>query len=65
MKVYPENTSFLIWIGKCYQAQEDGKAKVYYDKVIAICGKDKGDGKTAAALKDNMDKKDQNRQKKN
>ncbi|HRJ77418.1 MAG TPA: hypothetical protein PLF37_02805 [Planctomycetota bacterium] len=65
VKVYPENTSFLIWIGKCYQAQEDGKAKVYYDKVIAICGKDKGDGKTAAALKDNMDKKDQNRQKKN
>lgn len=58
LKQYPENTSYLIWLGKCYQAQENGEAKKYYKRVIEICGKDKGDGKIAGALMDNMDQKD-------
>ncbi len=64
LTVYPENTSYLIWVGKCYQALQDGKAKAYYEKVVKLCGRDKGDGKTAQALLDNMDKKDQARAKK-
>ncbi|CAG0961801.1 hypothetical protein PLCT2_00802 [Planctomycetaceae bacterium] len=58
LKYYPENTSFLLWLGKCYQAQGNGDAKKYYKRIIEICGKDKGDGKIAAALMDNMDKAD-------
>lgn len=63
LRYYPENTSFLLWLGKCYQAQENGEAKKYYKRIIEICGKDKGDGKIAAALMDNMDQKDAARQK--
>jgi tetratricopeptide (TPR) repeat protein len=58
LKVYPENTSWLIRLGNCYQAMGDGKAKSYYKRVIEICGKDKGDGKNASAFLDNMDKTD-------
>lgn len=49
LKLYPENTSWLIRLGNCYQAMGDGKAKSYYKRVIEICGKDKGDGRNAAA----------------
>ena len=58
LKYYPENTSWLIRLGNCYQAMGDGKAKSYYKRVIEICGKDKGDGRNAAAFMDNMDKTD-------
>ncbi len=58
LKSYPENTAWLIRLGNCYQAMGDGKAKSYYKRVIEICGKDKGDGRNAAAFMDNMDKTD-------
>lgn len=58
LKVYPENTSYLLTLGKCYQAMGNGEAKKYYKRVVEISGKDKGDGKIAAALMDNMDKAD-------
>lgn len=61
LKVYPNNTAFLIQMGRCYQAQEDSKnARVYYEKVIEIDGTG-GQAPTAKALIRNMDIKDQNR----
>jgi tetratricopeptide (TPR) repeat protein len=63
VKAYPSNTSFLLALGKCYQALEDSKhARVYYDKVIEIDGT-KGNAVTAKALIRNMDMADQNRSK--
>ncbi|MBK8205953.1 MAG: tetratricopeptide repeat protein [Planctomycetes bacterium] len=63
LAVYPTNTSFLLQLGKCYQAMENSKeARKYYDRVIAIDGT-KGNAVTAKALIRNMDIKDQNRAK--
>jgi tetratricopeptide (TPR) repeat protein len=63
LKVYPQNTSFLIALGRCYQAQEDStRARVYYERVIEIDGTG-GHSNVARALIRNMELKDQNRQK--
>ena len=65
LEAYPRNSSFLLAMGRCYQAQEDSKnARVYYEKVIEIEGT-KGYGITAKALIRNMEMKDANRAKKN
>ena len=61
LKAYPRNTSFLLRMGKCYQAQGDSKhARPYYELVIEIDGT-KGNAITAKALLRNMDIADQNR----
>ncbi|MBX3458846.1 MAG: tetratricopeptide repeat protein [Planctomycetes bacterium] len=63
LKEYPNNTAFLLQMGRCYQAMESSKeARKYYDRVIAIDGT-KGNAITAKALIRNMDLKDQNRAK--
>lgn len=64
VKAYPNNSSFLLAIGRCYQALENSKqARPYYEKVIEIDG-NQGNGVTAKALIRNMDQGDQNRSKK-
>ncbi|MCA8917030.1 MAG: hypothetical protein KDB90_16695 [Planctomycetes bacterium] len=63
IKAYPNNTAFLLALGRCYQALEDSKhARVYYEKVIEIDGT-KGNAVTAKALIRNMDMADQTRAK--
>ena len=65
VEAYPRNTSFLLALGRCYQALEDSKnARVYYEKVIEIDGT-KGNSTVAKALIRNMEQKDANRAKKN
>ena len=65
LEAYPRNPSFLLAMGRCYQAQEDSKnARVYYERVIEIEGT-KGYAVTAKALIRNMEQKDANRAKKN
>jgi tetratricopeptide (TPR) repeat protein len=64
VKAYPNNSSFLLAMGRCYQALENSKqARPYYEKVIEIDG-NQGNGVTAKALIRNMDQGDQNRSKK-
>ncbi|MEZ5992341.1 MAG: tetratricopeptide repeat protein [Planctomycetota bacterium] len=61
LEVFPNNTSFLLAMGRCYQALEDSKhARGYYEKVIELDGT-KGSGPTAKALIRNMDQNDANR----
>ncbi|MBX3473313.1 MAG: tetratricopeptide repeat protein [Planctomycetes bacterium] len=58
LEVYPNNSAFLLALGRCYQALEDSKqARPYYQKVIDLEG-DKGLGSTAQALMRNMDARD-------
>lgn len=60
----PMNTSFLLALGRCWQALENSKeAKPYYERVVAIEG-NKGNGSMAQSLMRNMDQKDQARGKK-
>lgn len=64
VQAYPNNTGFLMALGRCYQALENSKqARPYYEKVIEIDG-NAGNGLTAKALISNMDQGDQNRAKK-
>lgn len=59
---YPQNLPYLTAMAKCYQAlQESKQAGPLYDKVIEIDG-DGQWGRTAAALKRNMELKDEHRQ---
>ncbi|MCA8910403.1 MAG: hypothetical protein KDB82_01765 [Planctomycetes bacterium] len=63
LQAYPNSTSFLLAMGRCYQALEDSKhARVYYDRVIELDGT-KGYGPTAKALIRNMEMKDAARSK--
>jgi tetratricopeptide (TPR) repeat protein len=58
LQAYPRNTSFLLAIGRCYQALEDSKnARPYYEKVIEIDGT-KGNANVAKSLIRNMEQKD-------
>lgn len=64
LEAFPNNTGFLLALGRCYQALGDSKtARPYYDKVIEIDGT-AGNGPNAAAFKRNMDQADTNRSKK-
>lgn len=64
VQAYPNNSGFLLAIGRCYQALENSKqARPYYEKVIEIDG-NQGNGNTAKSLIRNMDQGDQNRSKK-
>ncbi len=61
LEIFPNNTAFLLAMGRCYQALEDSKhARGYYEKVIELDGT-KGSGPTAKALIRNMDQNDANR----
>jgi tetratricopeptide (TPR) repeat protein len=58
LQAYPRNTSFLLAIGRCYQALEDSKnARPYYERVIEIDGT-KGNANVAKSLIRNMEQKD-------
>ncbi|MCC6572500.1 MAG: hypothetical protein IT462_01800 [Planctomycetes bacterium] len=58
----PQNTSFMINMGKCYQVQGNGKARDIYNKVIELDGKDRGNGAIATRLIEYMNSKDRFRQ---
>lgn len=65
LESYPNNTSILLALGRCWQAMENSKkARPYYEKVIEIDGT-KGNAVTAKALIRNMEMKDANRSKQN
>jgi tetratricopeptide (TPR) repeat protein len=61
LKLYPNNTAFLLAIGRCYQALEDSNnARRYYERVKAIDGAGGLSGQADGFIR-NMEQKDQAR----